>query len=83
MSNQSASVLQFIKGQEICQIAFGMYDSSSIGAMVDSPVPDGWFTHQVPERKSSGPRVTRSMQYQCCVCSSRESNRLMARQKGN
>lgn len=26
MSNQSASVLQFIKGQEICQIAFGMYD---------------------------------------------------------
>ena len=26
MSNQSASVMQFIKGQEICQIAFGMYD---------------------------------------------------------
>jgi hypothetical protein len=28
-------------------------------------------------------RATRSMQYQCCVCSSRESNRLMARQRGN
>jgi hypothetical protein len=26
MSNQSASVLQFLKGQEVCQIAFGMYD---------------------------------------------------------
>ena len=25
MSNQSVSVLQFIRGQEICQIAFGMY----------------------------------------------------------
>ena len=26
MSDQSTSVLQFLKGQEICQIAFGMYD---------------------------------------------------------
>src|SRR5207244_11023672 len=26
MNDQSASVLQFLKGQEICQIAFGMYD---------------------------------------------------------
>jgi hypothetical protein len=26
MNGQSASVLQFLKGQEICQIAFGMYD---------------------------------------------------------
>jgi hypothetical protein len=26
MSDQSASVLQFLKGQEVCQIAFGMYD---------------------------------------------------------
>jgi|SRR5215469_1518497 len=26
MSDQSASVLQFLKGQEISQIAFGMYD---------------------------------------------------------
>ena len=26
MSDQSATVLQFLKGQEICQIAFGMYD---------------------------------------------------------
>jgi hypothetical protein len=83
MSNQSASVLQFIKGQEICQIAFGMYDLQFNWAMVDSRVPDGWFTRLAPEGKSSGPRVTRSMQYQCCVCSSRESNRLMARQKGN
>ena len=26
MTNQNASAMQFIKGQEICQIAFGMYD---------------------------------------------------------
>jgi hypothetical protein len=26
MSDQSESVLQFLKGQEVCQIAFGMYD---------------------------------------------------------
>jgi hypothetical protein len=26
MPNHSASVLRFLKGQEICQIAFGMYD---------------------------------------------------------
>ena len=26
MSDQKASVLQFLKGQEVCQIAFGMYD---------------------------------------------------------
>jgi len=26
MTNQNASVMRFIKGQEICQIAFGMYD---------------------------------------------------------
>ena len=26
MPDPSASVLQFLKGQEICQIAFGMYD---------------------------------------------------------
>lgn len=26
MRNQSASVLRFLKGQEICQIAFGMFD---------------------------------------------------------
>ena len=26
MNHQSASHLQFLKGQEICQIAFGMYD---------------------------------------------------------
>ena len=26
MNDQSTSVLQFLKGQEICQIAFGMYD---------------------------------------------------------
>lgn len=26
MSDQSATVLQFLKGQEICQIAFGIYD---------------------------------------------------------
>ena len=26
MSDQSASVLRFLKGQEVCQIAFGMYD---------------------------------------------------------
>jgi hypothetical protein len=26
MNHQSASHLQFVKGQEICQIAFGMYD---------------------------------------------------------
>ena len=26
MNDQSASVLQFLKGQEVCQIAFGMYD---------------------------------------------------------
>jgi hypothetical protein len=26
MSDQSASVLHFLKGQEVCQIAFGMYD---------------------------------------------------------
>jgi hypothetical protein len=26
MSDQSASALQFIRGQEICQIALGMYD---------------------------------------------------------
>jgi hypothetical protein len=26
MNHQSASRLQFLKGQEICQIAFGMYD---------------------------------------------------------
>ena len=26
MNDQRVSVLQFLKGQEICQIAFGMYD---------------------------------------------------------
>ena len=26
MSGHKASVLQFLKGQEVCQIAFGMYD---------------------------------------------------------
>ena len=26
MNDQSASALQFLKGQEVCQIAFGMYD---------------------------------------------------------
>ena len=26
MSHPSASALQFLKGQEVCQIAFGMYD---------------------------------------------------------
>lgn len=79
MTNQNASVMQFIKGQEICQIAFGMYDLqfnwgdgglSCTGRVVYAP-------------GTGGEVIWTEGQYQCCVCSSRESNRLMARQKEN
>ena len=32
MNDHSGSVLRFLKGQEICQIAFGMYDLQSLWA---------------------------------------------------
>ena len=66
MNHQSASRLQFLKGQEICQIAFGMYDLqinwgdgglSCTGRVTYAPNAGG---------KSSGPRGTHSMQWQCC-----------------
>ena len=81
MNHQSASHLQFLKGQEICQIAFGMYDLQFNWVMVAFRAPDGSPTHRAKVAKLSGPRAIHSMQYQCCVCYSRPSKLVMARRK--
>jgi hypothetical protein len=83
MNDKSASVLQFLNGREICQIAFGMYD-------LQINWGDGGLscTGRVIYTPSAGEEVVwteghRSMQYQCCVFSSRQSKRLTVRRKGN
>src|SRR5947208_15176952 len=52
MNDQSAWVLQFLKGQEICQIAFGIYDLqinwgngvlSCTGRVISTPSAGGEF----------------------------------------
>jgi len=67
MNDPSASFLQFLKGQEICQIAFGMYDLQIIGATAGFRVPGECFTNRAKVLRSCGQRVTRLMRYQCCV----------------